>query len=86
LSKRYAKKLWNFQMETFFATSFLHRVRLPRRHPYNPFLKALRAASMAHFQLGYHDSIVDLRALNRLWKASSRADPRRVVDLWTGRS
>lgn len=86
LSPDYARRLWNFQMETFFATSFLHRVRLKRRHPYNPFLRALTRAANLHFQLGYHDSILDLRALNRLFKVSSRIDPRRTIDSWTGRS
>lgn len=84
LDRRYGKKLHNFSMATFYATSFLHR-RWRARHRLNPFIGLLGRLADWHLRIGYFDSILDLRLLNKLFMESSRPARETKVDMWTGR-
>ncbi|HSY24878.1 MAG TPA: radical SAM protein [Polyangiaceae bacterium] len=84
LDQRYSKKLHNFSLATFYATSFLHR-RWRVRHKRNPFVGLLGALADLHMRTGYYDSIVDLRLLNRLFMETSRPARKAKVEMWTGR-
>jgi anaerobic magnesium-protoporphyrin IX monomethyl ester cyclase len=85
LEQRYSKKLHNFSLATFYATSFLHR-RWRLEHRLNPFVGALGALADLHMRVGYYDSIFDLRLLNKLFMETSRPARKTKVDMWTGRS
>ncbi len=84
LDRRYSRKLHNFSLATFYATSFLHR-RWRVRHKHNPFVGLLGALADLHMRAGYFDSIVDLRLLNKLFMQTSRPARQTKVEMWTGR-
>jgi radical SAM superfamily enzyme YgiQ (UPF0313 family) len=84
LEERYSQKLHNFSLATFYATSFLHR-RWRVQHRRNPFASLLGALAGLHMRLGYYDSILDLRLLNRLFMETSRPGRKAEIDMWTGR-
>jgi anaerobic magnesium-protoporphyrin IX monomethyl ester cyclase len=84
LERRYSKKLHNFSLATFYATSFLHR-RWRVRHKHNPFVGLLGAVADLHMRVGFYDSIIDLRLLNKLFMETSRPARKTKVDMWTGR-
>ncbi len=78
----YAKKLNNFSLAAFYATSLLHQ-RWRVSHRRNPFVRALGAMAALHMRVGYYDSIFDLRVLNKLFLETAR--PTRRKDMWSGR-
>ena len=78
----YAKKLHNFSLAAFYATSLLHQ-RWRVSHRRNPFVRALGALASLHMRVGYYDTILDLRVLNKLFMETAR--PTRRKDMWTGR-
>jgi anaerobic magnesium-protoporphyrin IX monomethyl ester cyclase len=84
LDRRYSQKLHNFSLATFYATSFLHR-RWRVRHRLNPFVGLLGAAADLHMRVGFYDSIIDLRLLNKLFMETSRPARKVKIDMWTGR-
>jgi anaerobic magnesium-protoporphyrin IX monomethyl ester cyclase len=83
LDPHYSKKLHNFSLATFYATSFLHR-RWRARHRHNPFVGLLGAAADLHMRMGFYHSIVDLRLLNKLFMETSRPQRKTTIDMWTG--
>jgi anaerobic magnesium-protoporphyrin IX monomethyl ester cyclase len=84
LRRSYSDKLHNFSLATFYATSFLHR-RWRIKHRRNPFVRLLGTLADLHMRVGYYDSIVDLRLLNRLFMETSRPARKAKVEMWTGR-
>jgi radical SAM superfamily enzyme YgiQ (UPF0313 family) len=84
LDPRYGKKLHNFSLATFYATSFLHR-KWRKKHRRNPFVGLLGALADLHMRVGYYDSILDLRILNKLFMKTSRPARKAKVDMWSGR-
>ncbi len=82
LGQRYQKKLHNFSLATFYATSFLHR-RWRVTHRLNPLVRLLGSMANLHMRVGFYESILDLRVLNRLFMKISQ--PTRKIDMWTGR-
>jgi anaerobic magnesium-protoporphyrin IX monomethyl ester cyclase len=84
LEERYSRKLHNFSLATFYATSFLHR-RWRVQHRKNPFVGLLGALAGLHMKVGYYDSILDLRLLNRLFLETSKPARKVKVDMWSGR-
>jgi hypothetical protein len=84
LKRSYSQKLHNFSLATFYATSFLHR-RWRVQYRLNPFLGLLGVLADLHMRVGYYDSIVDLRVLNKLFMQTSRPARRAKVEMWTGR-
>jgi radical SAM superfamily enzyme YgiQ (UPF0313 family) len=84
LDPRYGKKLHNFSLATFYATSFLHR-KWRKTHWRNPFVGLLGALADLHMRVGYYDSILDLRILNRLFMETSQPARKAKVDMWSGR-
>jgi radical SAM superfamily enzyme YgiQ (UPF0313 family) len=84
LTRSYSQKLHNFSLATFYATSFLHR-RWRVQYKLNPFVGLLGALADLHMRIGYYDSIIDLRLLNKLFMQTSRPARRAKVEMWTGR-
>jgi hypothetical protein len=62
----------------------LHR-RWRIKHRRNPFVRLLGTLADLHMRVGYYDSIVDLRLLNRLFMETSRPARKAKVEMWTGR-
>jgi radical SAM superfamily enzyme YgiQ (UPF0313 family) len=85
LSPEYSRKLFNFSITTFYATSFLHR-RLRLRFPHNLFLRLLHGLANLRLRSGRYSTILDLRILNRLFLLLSGKPRRHAVEMWTGRS
>ncbi len=85
LSPQYRRKLYNFTITTFYATSFLHR-RFRQLFPRNLFLRLLHRVAHLHLRLSRYQTILDLRILNRLFLLTSRKTRRQAVDMWSGRS
>jgi anaerobic magnesium-protoporphyrin IX monomethyl ester cyclase len=84
LEKKYGQKLHNFSLATFYATSFLHR-RWRVQHKRNPFVGLLGTLADLHMRVGYYDSILDLRLLNRLFMETSQPARKTKIDMWSGR-
>jgi anaerobic magnesium-protoporphyrin IX monomethyl ester cyclase len=84
LDRRYSKKLHNFSLASFYATSFLHR-RWRLEHRLNPFVGLLGALANLHMRVGFYDSILDLRLLNKLFMETSQPARKSKVEMWTGR-
>jgi radical SAM superfamily enzyme YgiQ (UPF0313 family) len=85
LSPEYSRKLYNFTITAFYATSFLHR-RFQRKYPRNIFLRLLHIAAHLRLRFSRYKTILDLRILNRLFLMTSRKLNRQAVDMWSGRS
>jgi radical SAM superfamily enzyme YgiQ (UPF0313 family) len=85
LSREYSRKLFNFSITTFYATSFLHR-RLRIQFPRNFFLRLLHATANLRLRFGRYRTILDLRILNKLFLMLSGKARRRPVEMWSGRS
>ncbi len=85
LTRSYSRKLYNYSLVTFYATSFLHR-KLRRVFAKNLFLRLLHVFARLHLRLKWYASILDLRVLNRLFLLSTRNGRERKIDMWSGRS
>jgi radical SAM superfamily enzyme YgiQ (UPF0313 family) len=85
ISREYSRKLFNFSITTFYATSFLHR-RLRLQFPNNLFLRLLHAVANLRLRFGRYRTILDLRILNKLFLLLSSKSRRRPVEMWSGRS
>jgi radical SAM superfamily enzyme YgiQ (UPF0313 family) len=85
LSPGYSRKLFNFSITTFYATSFLHR-RLRLQFPNNPFLRLLHGVANLRLRFGLYPAILDLRILNKLFLVLSGKGRRTPVEMWSGRS
>ena len=85
LSAEYSRKLFNFSITTFYATSFLHR-RLRLQFPRNVFLRLLHGVANLRLRFGRYRTILDLRILNKLFLLISGKTRRQPVEMWSGRS
>jgi anaerobic magnesium-protoporphyrin IX monomethyl ester cyclase len=85
LSPEYSRKLFNFSITTFYATSFLHR-RLRLQFPRNLFLRLLHGVAKVRLRFGSYRTILDLRILNKLFLLISSKPRRQPVEMWSGRS
>lgn len=85
LEKKYSRKLFNYTMVTFYATSFLHR-KLRELYRGNPFLHLLHLLADFHHRFSWYQTILDLRITHRLFRMTSGKRDRIREDMWSGRS
>jgi radical SAM superfamily enzyme YgiQ (UPF0313 family) len=85
LDHDYSKKLLNYTLVTFYATSFLHR-KLRELYGSNVFLRLLHLLAYFHHRFSWYHSILDLRIANRLFLLTSGKRNRLREDMWSGRS